>query len=659
MRTRIFQNNGTLYLEGNTKKIDPFSASITSYLTNEGEVILGENDFANFTINTKYDQPASKTTQLKQGILKLDGGSTNFSGTFLISTSERLEINRGTYLGGAGVIPGIGGGNLKFEGPGVVTMGGSQLTPEISGGDILNMMGFEGDGPVDTDKGFIMRTGTISMPGKSLRNKGYMNWQGGTIKGGTANEAGTLSNISRLDISAGAPRILAGVLYNGPVDASKRPVSIIQTSSLTMAAEDDGIESTIWNDATHRLRSGSSISGGAGSAYFNQKLLICEGKSSVSITCTFDNRATVQVVDDSTLGFTNIRNLTETGVFVGGTWEVEEGSKILLPGPIKTLIAKWTGPGANMVTNITGPSTVLRKTTDEFHSVRLEVDDGAALLLDEDTTTTIPEVELKDDGYLRGSGELAGDLLVGSGNVAPGDSPGILTITGDTTFTADSTYEWETNASNNADLLQINSGIATLAGTVRPMLIDGYYPSGQTTFTILNAPTIVGTFDQVDDTALPTGMTATLGYTGTSVTLTLDWTIELSSYDDWKTANFTDEEEADVLISGPGADPDKDGLTNLQEYTFGTLPKTPNAVPVNMSDATDEYVELTFPWSDGISDAFFQIELGDDLETFLPVQHAVVQSDSTDGVTQYTIRIDISDLGTPSFVRLRTLQIEL
>ena len=66
-----------------------------------------------------------------------------------------------------------------------------------------------------------------------------------------------------------------------------------------------------------------------------------------------------------------------------------------------------------------------------------------ALSLSEETKTTIPEVEHMDDGYMRGWGELAGDLLVGNGNVASSESPGTLILTGDTTFTSESTYERE------------------------------------------------------------------------------------------------------------------------------------------------------------------------------------------------------------------------
>jgi hypothetical protein len=45
-------------------------------------------------------------------------------------------------------------------------------------------------------------------------------------------------------------------------------------------------------------------------------------------------------------------------------------------------------------------------------------------------------------------------------------------------------------------------------------------------------------------------------------------------YSTWKTASFTVGEAGDPLISGPTADPDADGASNLIEYARGTNPKS-------------------------------------------------------------------------------------
>jgi hypothetical protein len=47
-------------------------------------------------------------------------------------------------------------------------------------------------------------------------------------------------------------------------------------------------------------------------------------------------------------------------------------------------------------------------------------------------------------------------------------------------------------------------------------------------------------------------------------------------FDDWRKARFSVAELADPQVSGHGADPDGDGLTNLLEFFHGSDPKAPS-----------------------------------------------------------------------------------
>ncbi|NJM37638.1 MAG: hypothetical protein HC845_07165 [Akkermansiaceae bacterium] len=62
-------------------------------------------------------------------------------------------------------------------------------------------------------------------------------------------------------------------------------------------------------------------------------------------------------------------------------------------------------------------------------------------------------------------------------------------------------------------------------------------------------------------------------------------------YDFWKAAIFTTAEAADPLISGPTADPDGDGVSNQNEFIYGTAPKVPGTVP----NAAVSFQEIKFP----------------------------------------------------------------
>jgi surface-anchored protein len=48
-------------------------------------------------------------------------------------------------------------------------------------------------------------------------------------------------------------------------------------------------------------------------------------------------------------------------------------------------------------------------------------------------------------------------------------------------------------------------------------------------------------------------------------------------YTAWRDAEFTAGQATDPLISGPGADPDRDGYSNVEEYAFGGDPLVPDA----------------------------------------------------------------------------------
>ncbi len=57
----------------------------------------------------------------------------------------------------------------------------------------------------------------------------------------------------------------------------------------------------------------------------------------------------------------------------------------------------------------------------------------------------------------------------------------------------------------------------------------------------------------------------------------------------WQKQNFTDAELNDQNTSGPDADPDRDGLTNKEEYIYGSNPKNPDTLGAGGKDG--EYVQ--------------------------------------------------------------------
>lgn len=78
-----------------------------------------------------------------------------------------------------------------------------------------------------------------------------------------------------------------------------------------------------------------------------------------------------------------------------------------------------------------------------------------------------------------------------------------------------------------------------------------------------------------------------------------------TDYASWKTLNFSEAERGDVAISGPEADPDGDGLGNIQEYAFLTAPRrfSPNPVTGSITQAGDSppYLTITYKRRKGTS----------------------------------------------------------
>jgi len=120
-------------------------------------------------------------------------------------------------------------------------------------------------------------------------------------------------------------------------------------------------------------------------------------------------------------------------------------------------------------------------------------------------------------GTLKGSSSINGSVT-NSGTLAPGNSIGTTTITGNYTHTAGAVYQVEANAAGQSDKLNV-TGTATLnGGTVSVLAENGRYRM-KTDYTILTAGSVVGAFSNV--TSNLAFLTPSLRYDPSNVTLTL------------------------------------------------------------------------------------------------------------------------------------------
>jgi hypothetical protein len=111
-------------------------------------------------------------------------------------------------------------------------------------------------------------------------------------------------------------------------------------------------------------------------------------------------------------------------------------------------------------------------------------------------TLNVAKTDLLAGGVLTGSRTIVGNVNNSAGTVAPGNSPGILTIDGNYTQGAGGMLAIEIagpTPGTQHDQLVV-TGSATLGGTLRVSLPGGYVPAQGATHSVVEAGTISGTF---------------------------------------------------------------------------------------------------------------------------------------------------------------------
>jgi hypothetical protein len=164
-----------------------------------------------------------------------------------------------------------------------------------------------------------------------------------------------------------------------------------------------------------------------------------------------------------------------------------------------------------------------------------------------------------------------GNWLINEGLMTIGSSPGAQTVHWNFQQSATGTLAIEVAGPNAAtpefDRLLLG-GAVQLAGTLQASRSGGYTPAEDTTFEILTAPGIGGTFNQENTPGFE------VVYQPNSITLRA--TAAGLDYDQWA---------ADHQLAGndalKSADSDHDGLNNLLEYAFNTDPKLGNPNPLS------------------------------------------------------------------------------
>ncbi|MDQ6655052.1 MAG: hypothetical protein M3Y80_04480, partial [Verrucomicrobiota bacterium] len=395
----------------------------------------------------------------------------------------RAENFNGTNFTNTGILRASNGGTLSFSGNGTFFNTGGTITAVDAS-------------TVRIGARVVVSGGTISTSGTGAIRGAGVNASGGTLSNVTStglvaigdgeelSVAGAFTNNGSVTLdSTGSGSVLR--FGDGSVLTGTGAVTLSNNSSNQLEGIGSGDAVTIAPTATiqgaGRISPGAS--GGSNMLKITNQGLINANISSAALSIRaetgteFTNTGMLRASNGGTLRFHGSGSVTNNG----GTLDVITGSIM-------------NSDGANPFSQTSGTISL-------------------------DGTMMFPQGLDLNGGNLVGNGTFTGPLRNNGGIVAPGHSPGRITINGNYTQGANGVLNIEIGGSTPGtgyDQL-IVSGNAALGGTLNVSLINGYQPHMGDTFTIISPQSFSGAFAQVN----AQGFGVQTNYASGSITVTI------------------------------------------------------------------------------------------------------------------------------------------
>ncbi len=490
---------GTVRMSANFLVVNYFAAGKSCTLNFPGNVFQWTGGYIGSGGNVAYTPLFYNT-----GTMNLSGSGSKTSLSFF--TNKKSIIQTGT-------------GNLNIQDDILTNAAGATYDLRSDAGIITSSYGsFANAGLFKKSAG----TGTSTITS-------YFDHLGGTVEvdSGTlllptnSNIHNTLSTGGNFVVAANALLDLgSGEIYTGTYTGSGAGTVRLSAGTVSLDPH-NSTTPTIFNFPSSLFQwTGGQIGDASSELFKNQGTLTLSGNASKTFIANVTNAGTIiQTGTGSLNGYTNFTNAA------GAVYDLRSDASILrgpnsdFPITNAGTLQKSGGIGTSTVdSRFTNTGTLLVESGTLAFTGPQFVQTAGVINLNGGNLSSVPDIQL-NGGSIVGTGTITGNVVNNSGIVAPGHSPGKITVAGAYTQAAAGELDMQLGgkvAGTGYDQLKV-TGAATLDGTLNITLINGFQPTLGDVFTFISAGSFNGTFSKVTTT----GFTGQVDYSTNGVTLTI------------------------------------------------------------------------------------------------------------------------------------------
>jgi polygalacturonase len=319
---------------------------------------------------------------------------------------------------------------------------------------------------------------------------------------------------------------------------------------------------------------------------------------------------------------------TQTAATFSNSFSVTSTSTLAMTIGSNTFNGSLSGSGA-LTLNLPASSRLILRTDSSGFNGPLVVSNSGTLLVNNTTGsgTGVGAVTVVNGAILGGGGIIGGPVTV-NGILAPGNSPGTLTVSNNLIVNGSAVLQYELGTNSDQTVV---SGNLTLGGTLNITDSGGFTNNTYTLFTYGGTLTYngvsIGTSPAGHNYAIDTSIPGQVN---------LNVTPPLTAFQQWQVLYFGSTTNANA---DPNADPDGDGQNNLAEFLSGTNP-TNSASGLRIVSALRQGGDVVITWTTtgGFTNAV-QATAGNGsggyMTNFTDISSPIIISGSGDAITNY------------------------